>query len=57
MTLLVSDQALTAVVPENVNFSLPFTAVKVSCELTVGTSLFLGPEPFTVQPPCAPTRG
>ena len=57
MTLLVSDQALTAVVPENVNFSLPCTAVKVSCELTVGTSLFLGPEPFTVQPPCAPTGG
>ena len=45
MTFPVSDQALTAVVPENVNFSLPFTAVRVSCELTVGTSLFLGPEP------------
>ena len=57
MTLLVSEQALPSVVPESVNFSSTFTAVKVSCELTVGTRLFLGPEPFTVQPPCAPTGG
>ena len=55
MTLLVSEQALPSVVPENVNFSSTFTAV--SCELTVGTRLFPGPEPFTVQPPCAPTGG